>query len=144
MDSPRGRVYTESEAETPPALLKGGCPVNDPFAAAVLLYLVPLFALLVTWKKPLPKALGWIAGSELVGILLFLPLFALVGLVGWEWYRWGEVTLREVLTFWQEGGVTALLWVAPGAGITALTLLLRWLMEAIRQAVALAQGEGMP
>ena len=29
-------------------------------------------------------------------------------------------------------------------GRTALTLLLRWLMEAIRQAVALAQGEGMP
>lgn len=118
--------------------------MNDPFVAVVLLYLVPLFALLVTWKKPLPQALGWIAGSELVGLLLFLPLFALVGLVGWEWYRWGEVTLREVLTFWQEGGVSALLWVAPGVGITALTLLMRWLVAAVRQAVAQAQREGMP
>ena len=56
--------------------------MNDQFVATVLLYLVPLFALLVTWKKPLSKALGWIAASEILGLLLFLPLYALVGLLG--------------------------------------------------------------
>ena len=56
--------------------------MNDQFVATVLLYLVPLFALLVTWKKPLSKALGWIAASEILGLLLFLPLYALVACWG--------------------------------------------------------------
>lgn len=75
--------------------------MNDQFVATVLLYLVPLFALLVTWKKPLSKALGWIAASEILGLLLFLPLYALVGLLGWEWYSWGGVSLQEILAYWQ-------------------------------------------
>lgn len=56
--------------------------MNDQFVATVLLYLVPLFALLVTWKKPLSKALGWIAASEILGLLLFLPCML------W-WACWG-------------------------------------------------------
>ena len=93
--------------------------MNDQFVATVLLYLVPLFALLVTWKKPLSKALGWIAASEILGLLLFLPLYALVGLLGWEWYSWGGVSLQEILAYWQESGLTALAWILPGLGETA-------------------------
>ena len=98
--------------------------MNDQFVATVLLYLVPLFALLVTWKKPLSKALGWIAASEILGLLLFLPLYALVGLLGWEWYSWGGVSLQEILAYWQESGLTALAWILPGLGETALLLFL--------------------
>ena len=97
--------------------------MNDQFVATVLLYLVPLFALLVTWKKPLSKALGWIAASEILGLLLFLPLYALVGLLGWEWYSWGGVSLQEILAYWQESGLTALAWILPGLGETALLFL---------------------
>lgn len=48
-------------------------------AVAVLLYSVPLFALLLTWKKPLWQALRGIVLSEVLGILCFFPLYALVG-----------------------------------------------------------------
>lgn len=108
--------------------------MNDQFVATVLLYLVPLFALLVTWKKPLSKALGWIAASEILGLLLFLPLYALVGLLGWEWYSWGGVSLQEILAYWQESGLTALAWILPGLGETALLFLLRWGLDTLRLA----------
>ena len=42
-------------------------------AVAVLLYSVPLFALLLTWKKPLWQALRGIVLSEVLGILCFFP-----------------------------------------------------------------------
>ena len=45
-------------------------------AVAVLLYSVPLFALLLTWKKPLWQALRGIVLSEVLGILCFFPLYA--------------------------------------------------------------------
>ena len=48
-------------------------------AVAVLLYSVPLFALLLTWKKPLWQALRGIVLSEVLGILCFFPLYALEG-----------------------------------------------------------------
>ena len=99
--------------------------MNDQFVATVLLYLVPLFALLVTWKKPLSKALGWIAASEILGLLLFLPLYALVGLLGWEWYSWGGVNLQEILAYWQESGLTALAWMAAAA---LLLVALAWFL----------------
>ena len=41
-------------------------------AVAVLLYSVPLFALLLTWKKPLWQALRGIVLSEVLGIHLCL------------------------------------------------------------------------
>lgn len=118
--------------------------MNDQFVATVLLYLVPLLALLVTWKKPLSKALGWIAASEILGLLLFLPLYALVGLLGWEWYSWGGVSLQEILAYWQESGLTALAWILPGLGETALLFLLRWGLDTLRQTMALPQKENAP
>ena len=118
--------------------------MNDQFVATVLLYLVPLFALLVTWKKPLSKALGWIAASEILGLLLFLPLYALVGLLGWEWYSWGGVSLQEILAYWQESGLTALAWILSGLGETALLFLLRWGLDTLRQTMALPQKENAP
>ena len=73
-------------------------------AVAVLLYSVPLFALLLTWKKPLWQALRGIVLSEVLGILCFFPLYALVGMLSWQWFRWGGVSLQEILSFWKGGG----------------------------------------
>ena len=78
-------------------------------AVAVLLYSVPLFALLLTWKKPLWQALRGIVLSEVLGILCFFPLYALVGMLSWQWFRWGGVSLQEILSFWKGGGATAAL-----------------------------------
>ena len=91
-------------------------------AVAVLLYSVPLFALLLTWKKPLWQALRGIVLSEVLGILCFFPLYALVGMLSWQWFRWGGVSLQEILSFWKGGGATAALWIGPGVGETALVL----------------------
>ena len=102
-------------------------------AVAVLLYSVPLFALLLTWKKPLWQALRGIVLSEVLGILCFFPLYALVGMLSWQWFRWGGVSLQEILSFWKGGGATAALWIGPGVGETALVLLLRWVVETVRQ-----------
>ena len=102
-------------------------------AVAVLLYSVPLFALLLTWKKPL-----------LLGILCFFPLYALVGMLSWQWFRWGGVSLQEILSFWKGGGATAALWIGPGVGETALVLLLRWVVETVRQRLALPGEKSVP
>lgn len=110
-------------------------------AVAVLLYSVPLFALLLTWKKPLWQALRGIVLSEVLGILCFFPLYALVGMLSWQWFRWGGVSLQEILSFWKGGGATAALWIGPGVGETALVLLLRWVVETVRQRLALPGGE---
>ena len=109
-------------------------------AVAVLLYSVPLFALLLTWKKPLWQALRGIVLSEVLGILCFFPLYALVGMLSWQWFRWGGVSLQEILSFWKGGGATAALWIGPGVGETALVLLLRWVVETVRQRLGHDRG----
>lgn len=73
-------------------------------AVAVLLYSVPLFALLLTWKKPLWQALRGIVLSEVLGILCFFPLYALVGMLSWQWFRWGGVSLQEMEGRRRHGG----------------------------------------
>ena len=98
-------------------------------AVAVLLYSVPLFALLLTWKKPLWQALRGIVLSEVLGILCFFPLYALVGMLSWQW---------------KGGGATAALWIGPGVGETALVLLLRWVVETVRQRLALPGEKSVP
>ena len=62
-------------------------------AVAVLLYSVPLFALLLTWKKPLWQALRGIVLSEVLGIPedVFTPLFASARIAGWCATRIEEV-----------------------------------------------------
>ena len=113
-------------------------------AVAVLLYSVPLFALLLTWKKPLWQALRGIVLSEVLGILCFFPLYALVGMLSWQWFRWGGVSLQEILSFWKGGGATAALWIGPGVGETALVLLLRWVVETVRQRLARPGEKSVP
>ena len=113
-------------------------------AVAVLLYSVPLFALLLTWKKPLWQALRGIVLSEVLGILCFFPLYALVGMLSWQWFRWCGVSLQEILSFWKGGGATAALWIGPGVGETALVLLLRWVVETVRQRLALPGEKSVP
>ena len=113
-------------------------------AVAVLLYSVPLFALLLTWKKPLWQALRGIVLSEVLGILCSFPLYALVGMLSWQWFRWGGVSLQEILSFWKGGSATAALWIGPGVGETALVLLLRWVVETVRQRLALPGEKSVP
>lgn len=116
--------------------------MNEFSAVGVLLYSVPLVAMVATWKKPLSKALGAIVSSELLGILLFFPLYALVGMLSWQWFCWGGVRLQDIFAFWEGGGFTAALWIWPGVAETALVLLVRWVVEALRQKGALAKEEG--
>ena len=106
--------------------------------------LAVLFALLLTWKKPLWQALRGIVLSEVLGILCFFPLYALVGMLSWQWFRWGGVSLQEILSFWKGGGATAALWIGPGVGETALVLLLRWVVETVRQRLALPGEKSVP
>lgn len=122
----------------------GAFSVKEWIAVAVLLYSVPLFALLLTWKKPLWQALRGIVLSEVLGILCFFPLYALVGMLSWQWFRWGGVSLQEILSFWKGGGATAALWIGPGVGETALVLLLRWVVETVRQRLALPGEKSVP
>lgn len=123
---------------------RGAFSVKEWIAVAVLLYSVPLFALLLTWKKPLWQALRGIVLSEVLGILCFFPLYALVGMLSWQWFRWGGVSLQEILSFWKGGGATAALWIGPGVGETALVLLLRWVVETVRQRMALPGENSVP
>ncbi len=123
---------------------RGAFSVKEWIAVAVLLYSVPLFALLLTWKKPLWQALRSIVLGEVLGILCFFPLYALVGMLSWQWFRWGGVSLQEILSFWKGGGATAALWIGPGVGETALVLLLRWVVETVRQRMALPGEKSVP
>lgn len=111
-------------------------------AVGVLLYALPLVILLLTWKKPLSGALGAIVTGELLGILFFFPLYALVGMFSWQWFHWGGVQVQEILSYWEGSGFTAALWIWPGVAETALVLLVRWGVEAVRQKSALTQREG--
>ncbi len=114
--------------------------MDDSVAVVVLFYLVPLLALALTWHQPLGKAMGWIALGEGIGILLFLSLGALVELLGWQWYRWGEVSVGEILSFWQGEALPAPVWIWPGIGETSLVLLARWAVDLVRQQTV--EGEG--
>lgn len=114
--------------------------MDDSVAVVVLFYLVPLLALALTWRQPLGKAMGWIALGERIGILLFLSLGALVELLGWQWYRWGEVSVGEILSFWQGEALPAPVWIWPGIGETSLVLLARWAVDLVRQQTV--EGEG--
>lgn len=114
--------------------------MDDGFAVVILFYLMPLLPLALTWRQPLGKAMGWIALGEGLNILLFLSLGALVELLGWQWYRWGQVSVGEILSFWQGEALPAPVWIWPGIGETALFLLARWVVDLVRQQEA--EGEG--
>ena len=47
--------------------------------------------------------------------------------------------MQEILAYWQESGLTALAWILPGLGETALLFLLRWGLDTLRQTMALPQ-----
>lgn len=50
----------------------------------------------------------------------------------------------RILSFWKGGGATAALWIGPGVGETALVLLLRWVVETVRQRLALPGEKSVP
>ena len=107
-----------------------------------LLYSVPLFVAADVEKAAVAGPAG-IVLSEVLGILcFFFPLYALVGMLSWQWFRWGGVSLQEILLL--EGGATAALWIGPGVGETALVLLLRWVVETVRQRLALPGEKSVP
>ena len=56
----------------------------------------------------------------------------------------GGVSQQEILSFWKGGGATAALWIGPGVGETALVLLLRWVVETVRQRLALPGEKSVP
>lgn len=100
--------------------------------------------LLLTWKKPLWQALRGIVLSEVLGTSASSPSMPLWGMLSWQWFRWGGVSLQEILSFWKGGGATAALWIGPGVGETALVLLLRWVVETVRQRLACPGEKSVP
>lgn len=108
--------------------------MNDGFAVVVLFYLVPLLPLALTWRKDMSKTVTCVVLWESVGSLAFVVVFALVGLYGWQWHLWGQVSIGEIVAFWQGESLPASLWIWPGIWETALLLLARWVAQAVRQA----------
>lgn len=113
---------------------KGEVYMNDGFAVVVLFYLVPLLPLALTWRKDMSKTVTCVVLWESVGSLAFVVVFALVGLYGWQWHLWGQVSIGEIVAFWQGESLPASLWIWPGIWETALLLLARWVAQAVRQA----------
>ena len=57
----------------------------------------------------------------------------------------GLVAIRKLhIRAVQESGLTALAWILPGLGETALLFLLRWGLDTLRQTMALPQKENAP
>ena len=99
------------------------------------LFLVPLFALLLTWKKPVAEARRSILLLEVVGLVVYILLYAQVDMFGWQFRYWGSVSLLELISYWLSAQGHALPWVIPALAETGLVLLLhRWIQTKRQQA----------
>ncbi|MBR5534940.1 MAG: hypothetical protein IKU62_08860 [Ruminiclostridium sp.] len=103
------------------------------------LFLVPLFALLLAWKKPLVEARRRILFLEAVGLVLYILLYAQVDMFGWQVRYWGSVSLLELLSYWLFDQGQALRWVIPALVETGLVLLLEQWLHARRKRARMAR-----
>lgn len=117
--------------------------MRETFAVIVGLYLVPVAALALTWKKPLGSALSRILQAEAVGLALYFPLYALVDMLSWHWMDWWGMSLAELIRFWQTDANHSALWIWLAVGETALVLLVRWVVERVRRRVRQAEFDAI-
>lgn len=103
------------------------------------LFLVPLFALLLTWKKPLAQARRAILIMEAVGLVIYILIYAQVDMFGWQIRLWGSVSLLELLSYWLFDQGQALPWVVPALVETGLVILLRQWVQTRRQQARMAR-----
>jgi len=114
---------------------KGGFSVHELQIVVIGLFLVPVFALLGTWKKPLGEACRRILFTEAMGLLLYILLYAQVDMFGWQLRYWGSVSLLELVSYWLSDQGQALRWVVPALFETGLILLLcRWVRQRRKRA----------
>ena len=103
------------------------------------LFLVPVFALLGTWKKPLGEACRRILFTEAMGLLLYILLYAQVDMFGWQLRYWGSVSLLELVSYWLSDQGHALRWVLPALAETGLVLLARQAIQTRRERARMAR-----
>ena len=103
------------------------------------LFLVPVFAMFLTWKKPLAEARRTILLTEAVGLAVYILIYAQVDMFGWQIRYWGSLSLLELLSYWLSDQGQALPWVIPALVETGLVLLLRRWVQNRRQRARLAR-----
>lgn len=103
------------------------------------LALVPVFALLGTWKKPLREACRRILFTEAMGLILYILLYAQVDMFGWQLRYWGSVSLLELVSYWLSDQGHALRWVIPALAETGLVLLARRGIQGRRERARMAR-----
>ena len=103
------------------------------------LFLIPLFALLLTWKKPLAEARRRILCIEAVGLALYILCYAQVDMFGWQIRLWGSLSLLELLSYWISDQGHALPWVIPALAETGLVILLRQWIQTRREQARMAR-----
>lgn len=118
---------------------KGGFSVDEIYVVVAGLYLVPVFALLATWKKPLAAARRRILLTEGVGLILYILVYAQVDMFGWQFRYWGSVSLLELVSYWLSDQGQALPWVIPALIETGLILLVRQGVQGLRKRARLAR-----
>ena len=118
---------------------KGGFSMQELQIVVAGLFLVPVFALLGTWKKPLGEARRRILFTEAMGLLLYILLYAQVDMFGWQLRYWGSLSLLELLSYWLSDQGQALRWVIPALCETGLVLLLNRWVRTRRQRARLAR-----
>ena len=118
---------------------EGGFSVHELQIVVTGLFLVPLFALLLTWKKPLAEACRGILFVEAAGLVIYVLLYAQVDMFGWQLRFWGSLSLLELLSYWLSDQGQALRWVLPALGETGLALLLCWWIRERRKQARMAR-----
>ena len=103
------------------------------------LFLIPLFALLLAWKKPLAEARRTILLTEAAGLLVYILIYAQVDMFGWQVRYWGSVSLLELLSYWLFDQGQALRWVIPALCETGLVILLHRWIQTRRQRARMAR-----
>lgn len=113
--------------------------MDEIYVVVAGLFLVPVLALLVTWKKPLARARRQILLIELVGLIVYILVYAQVDMFGWQLRYWGSVSLLELVSYWLSDQGRALPWVVPALAETGLILLARQGIHAVRKRAQLAR-----
>lgn len=113
--------------------------MDEIYVVVAGLFLVPVLALLVTWKKPLAAARKQILLMEVVGLVLYILAYAQVDLFGWQLRYWGSVSLLELISYWLSDQGHALPWVIPALVETGLVLVIRQGVQHLRKRARMAR-----
>lgn len=113
--------------------------MDEIYVVVAGLFLVPVLALLVTWKKPLSRARRQILLMECAGLVVYFLVYAQVDMFGWQLRYWGSVSLLELVSYWLSDQGRALPWVIPALMETGLVLLARQGIQVLRKRAQVAR-----